>query len=456
MDYLSIASLIIFVITLFLIIVRPKILGRPINLGLAAGAGALVSLVLGTVSLQDALDSLIVIWDAALAFIGIVLLSITLDVIGFFRWAALKVTLMAHGHGFRLYFYVALLTAAVSVLFANDSAILILTPIVIEIIRHLKIDKAGSLAYLFGAGLIADTAAMPLITSNPVNIVSADYFHYSFLDHLLMMGPVSIATIGVSLAFVFLFFRKQIPRVYSTELAEDLVKGGPIIRPLYLVASFVTLIIIDIGYIVTSLNRIPVSVVIFSGAVILLLFYFLTYKRTMNPLEQKKSVFDILKRVNWDILAFMIGIFLVVQGLKHIGIIDFFSSLFVSSSALPSILSILIPCLIVTLGASAMNNWPMTMVGLFSVNQAFATVSGSPAHTGLIFSNIIGNNLGPHFFPVGSLAILMWLSVLKRNGINIRLRDYLKVGSLLSLIEVGVAALILWLELTVFHIFLSL
>jgi arsenical pump membrane protein len=452
MGYLLIASLVIFVVTLFLIIVRP----RKMNLGLAAGAGALASLIFGTVSLQEALNSLEIIWDAALAFIGIVLLSVTLDVIGFFRWAALKVVLMARGRGIRLYFYVALLTAAVSILFANDSAILILTPIVVEIIRELKIDKAGSLAYLFGAGLIADTAAMPLITSNPINIVSADYFHYSFLDHFFMMGLVSLATVGVSLAIVFLFFRKQIPRSYTIEPIEDLIKSGPVIRPLWLKASFVTLIAIDIGYIITSLNHIYVSFVICLGALSLLLFYFLTYKKTIKKPEERKGIFFILKRVNWDILAFMIGIFLVVQGLKHVGIINFFASLFVDSSALPSILSILVPSLIVTFGASAMNNWPMTMLGLLSVNQAFPSILGAQSRTGLVFSNIIGNNLGPHFFPVGSLAILMWMGVLKNKGITIRIRDYLKIGALLSLIEVGVASLVLWIELNWLQMFLPL
>lgn len=451
MDYSPIISLIIFVITLFLIIVRP----RKINLGLVAGGGAIASLLLGTVTLQDAFESLTIIWDAALAFVGIVMFSVVLDVIGFFRWAALKVNLFARGHGVRLYFYVTLLTAAVSILFANDSAILILTPIVIEIIRQLKIDKAGSLAYYFGAGLIADTAAMPLITSNPVNIVSADAFHYSFLDHLLIMGPVSVVTVGISLLIVFLFFRKKIPKSYSTAFIEDLIKRGPIIPPLWLKASLITLILIDIGYVITSLYHIYVSFVICIGALALLLFYLITYKK-MKPPEERKGVGYILKRVNWDILFFMIGIYLVVRGLKNVGIIDFFSSLFVNSTYLPSFLSILAPSFLVTFGASAMNNWPMTMLGIDSLKDAFSFLLSSQTRTGLVFSNIIGNNLGPHFFPVGSLAMLMWLSILKNKGIIIRLRDYFKIGSILSIIEVTIGAIILWIGVDLFQIFLPL
>jgi arsenical pump membrane protein len=66
---------------------------------------------------------------------------------------------LAKGSGLRLYFYVSLLTAGVSILFAKDSAVLILTPIVLEIVIQLRIDAKGRLAYLFSAGLIADTAA---------------------------------------------------------------------------------------------------------------------------------------------------------------------------------------------------------------------------------------------------------------------------------------------------------
>ena len=155
---------------------------RGLRLGYAAGIGAIASLLLGTVSLGQAAQSFLNIWDAALAFLGIIALSVTLEAMGFFRWAALHVVRFADGSGLKLYFYVALLTAVVSILFANDSAVLILTPIVLEIVTCLRLDKKGKLAFLFTAGLIADTAAMPLITSNPINILSADYFKYSFVD----------------------------------------------------------------------------------------------------------------------------------------------------------------------------------------------------------------------------------------------------------------------------------
>jgi arsenical pump membrane protein len=165
----------------------------------------------------------------------------------------------------------------------------------------------------------------------------------------------------------------------------------------------------------------------------------------------------VLRKVNWDILFFMIAIFLVVQGLRHAGAIDFFAALFLASLNLPGVLSVLVPSLIVTVGASAMNNWPMTMLGLLSVEQAISTAGlGAQASTSLIFANIIGNNLGPHFFPLGSLAILMWLGTMRRKGLEISLREYLKVGSVLSLLEVVTASTILWLEQTFLQITLTI
>jgi arsenical pump membrane protein len=106
--------------------------------------------------------------------------------------------------------------------------------------------------------------------------------------------------------------------------------------------------------------------------------------------------------------------------------------------------------MVVTVGASFMNNWPMTILGLMSIHNiaAVSTLSG-PAFTGLVFSNVIGNNLGPHFFPLGSLAILMWLEVMKRKGVNISLWSYLKVGAVLSIVEVVIASLVLWFEIAV-------
>jgi arsenical pump membrane protein len=440
LEYITVAAIAVFAVTLFLMIKRP----RGIRLGYAAGIGAVASLLLGTVSLGQAAQSFLDIWDAALAFLGIIAFSVTLDAIGFFRWAALRVVKLARGNGLRLYFYIALLTAAVSILFANDSAVLILTPIVLEIVTCLGIDKRGKLAYLFTAGLIADTAAMPLIISNPINILSADYFKYSFVDHLIFMGPVAVATLLSSLLLIWLFFRKQIPGTYDVQAADSLTRGKPAISPSLLKITLVTLVAIDIGYVLTSLSRFPVSLVICSGALFLVAVYWFSLRQNGSMNGEKRGLVGLARDINWDIVLFMLSIFIVVQGLEAAGVTNLLASALVATSKFPSVLGVFGPSMVITVGASFMNNWPMTILGLLSINQAAVT---GPVLTNLIFSNIIGNNLGPHFFPLGSLAIVMWLEIMRRKGVSISLKEYLKVGATLSIVQVAIASAVLWVEL---------
>jgi arsenical pump membrane protein len=445
LEIVAVAAIVVFAVTLFLMIKRPW----GIKLGYAAGIGAVASLLLGTVSLGQAAESFLDIWDAALAFIGIIAFSVILDAMGFFKWAALRVVRLAKGSGLRLYFYVSLLTAVVSILFANDSAVLILTPIVLEIISQLKIDNKGKLAYLFAAGLIADTAAMPLITSNPINILSADFFGYTFIDHLIFMGPIAVATITSSILLVYVFFRKKIPKTFDTT-ALDILAWSTTIKPRLLKVSLVTLVAIDVGYVAASLARIPVALVICSGAIFLLIMYMTSLNGEIIRGE-RKGLKGLARDINWDIVLFMLSIFLVVQGLANAGIIQLLSSALVSASTLPSAFGVIAPSMVITVGASFMNNWPMTILGLMSIEHIASTVTLSgQAFSTLVFTNIIGNNLGPHFFPLGSLAILMWLETMKRKGVNISLWSYLKVGAVLSIVEVVVASVVLWIEIAVF------
>ncbi|MEM1660391.1 MAG: ArsB/NhaD family transporter [Candidatus Bathyarchaeia archaeon] len=298
---------------------------------------------------------------------------------------------------------------------------------------------------------------MPLITSNPINIVSADFFKYSFIEHAIFMGPVAIATIISSLLLVYAFFRKSVPKSYSMELVEASNVEGRLITPSLLRISIVTLITIDVGYVLASLNRLPVSIVICSGALFLLGIYIITLNKPSMLKEECKGVKSLAKEINWDILLFMMGIFLVVHGLRHTGAVEFFAYLFTKTLSLPLFLSVLAPSMAVTIGASVMNNWPMTILGLLSIKHAANSVSlNSQSLTIMVFSNIIGNNLGPHFFPLGSLAILMWLETMRRKGVKIRLRDYLKVGSVVSIIEVTVASLVLWFEIAFLNLNLNI
>jgi len=173
--------------------------------------------------------------------------------------------------------------------------------------------------------------------------------------------------------------------------------------------------------------------------------YWFTLRRNGSVNGERKGLVGLTKDINWDIILFMLSIFIVVQGLEAAGVTNLLASALVATSKLPSALGVFGPSMVVTVGASFMNNWPMTILGMLSIHQAAVT---GPVLTNLVFSNIIGNNLGPHFFPLGSLAILMWLEIMRRRGVDISIKEYLKVGSILSVAQVAIAAAVLWAELS--------
>lgn len=422
----------IFLFTLVLVIWQP----RGLSIGWSATLGAVLALVSGVVHINDIPVVWNIVWNATATFIAVIIISLLLDESGFFEWAALHIARWGNGRGRLLFTYIVLLGAAVAALFANDGAALILTPIVIAMLLALGFSKQATLAFVMAAGFIADTASLPLIVSNLVNIVSADFFTLGFSEYASVMVPVNIAAIAATLVMLHLFFRKEIPPTY------ELAKLRQPALAIHDVATFrtgwVVLLLLLIGFFVLEPLGIPVSAIAASGALIL----FAVAKR-----GQAINTGKVLRGAPWQIVVFSLGMYLVVYGLRNAGLTDSLSGVLSMLGQHGLWATALGTGFITAFMSSVMNNMPTVLIGALSIEGS--TASGVIKEA-MIYANMIGCDLGPKITPIGSLATLLWLHVLAQKNMSIAWGYYFRTGIIMTVpvLFVTLAALALRLSFT--------
>lgn len=405
----------IFAATLILVIWQP----RGIGIGWSASLGALVALLLGVIRLEDIPVVWGIVWNATGAFVAIIVISLLLDKAGFFEWAALHVARWGGGNGRRLFVLLILLGAAVAALFANDGAALILTPIVIAMLAALRFPPQATLAFIMAAGFIADTASLPLVVSNLVNIVSSDYFGIGFARYAAVMVPVNLVSVAATLGALLVFFRRDIPRNY--DLAQLRAPNDVIHDRATFVAGWWVLAMLLIGFFWLDDVGVPISAVAAVGALLLL---------TVAARGHRISTREVLRGAPWQVVTFSLGMYLVVYGLRNAGLtgyltmlLDGFADHGVWGAALGT-------GLLTALLSSIMNNMPTVLIGALSIDTTSATGAVREA---MVYANVIGCDLGPKITPIGSLATLLWLHVLANKGVRISWAYYFRVGFFLTL-----------------------
>ena len=405
------------------------------SIGWSALAGAALALIARVVTFQNVLTVTGIVWDATLAFVAIIVFSMVLDQVGFFEWAALKMAHAANGDGRKVFFYVITLGALVSAFFANDGAALILTPIVLEKIKLLQFDQRKMLPFIMASGFIADSTSLPLVVSNLVNIVSADYFHIGFISYLLHMVVPDMFSFFASIGILYFVFHKDIPKSYRP---EDLPAPQSAIANISMFRiSWVLLVMLMIGYIATELWHIPVSFVVIAIAILFLVAGERT--KVTHP-------FQVVKEAPWAIVFFSIGMYVVVYGLRNAGLTDWLGLLLKHSMAAGLFSTTLFTGFVAAILSSVMNNLPSVMIGALAIHATHA--SGIIQHA-MVYANVIGCDLGPKITPIGSLATLLWLHVLGKKGIQIRWGYYFKVGIITTIpvLFVTLTGLLLWIQL---------
>lgn len=408
-------AFLIFLATLILVIWQPRGLG----IGWSASAGAAVALLAGVIQFSDIPVVWNIVWNATGAFVAVIIISLLLDRAGFFEWAALHVARWGRGSGKLLFVLLVLLGAAVAALFANDGAALILTPIVIAMLVALRFSAKATLAFVMAAGFIADTASLPLVVSNLVNIVSADYFDISFARYAAVMIPVNFVSVAATLAALVLFFGKDIPANY--DMAQLKSPAEAIHDRATFTAGWWVLAMLLAGFFWLDDLGIPISAVAAAGAAILL---------GVAAHGHKISTREVLRSAPWQVVVFSLGMYLVVYGLRNAGLTDYLTAVLNRCAEYGVWGAALGTGVITAVLSSIMNNMPTVLIGALAID---ATSTQGVVREAMIYANVIGSDLGPKITPIGSLATLLWLHVLASKKINISWGYYFRVGIVLTL-----------------------
>jgi arsenical pump membrane protein len=431
-------ALAIFIVTLVFVIWQPKGFG----IGWSALVGAAVALATGVIAPGDVPVVWHIVWDATFTFVALIIISLLLDEAGFFHWAALHIARWGGGRGRLLFPLVILLGAAIAAVFANDGAALLLTPIVLAILLRLDFKPAAALAFIVACGFVADSTSLPLVISNLVNIVSANFFGIGFSRYAAVMLPVNLVSLLATLVVLWLFYRRDLPATYPV---EDLEAPRSAIRDeTVFKAAFPLLAVLLVAYFLTAPFGVPVSVVTGAGAILLLALaarWFSGGNGVVIPIRK------VLTGAPWQIVLFSLGMYLVVYGLKNAGLTDYLAQGLAWLAGHGTWAAAIGTGFAAALLSSVMNNMPSVLVGALAIQQA---PDLSPLMRELmVYANVIGCDLGPKFTPIGSLATLLWLHVLAAKGQRITWGQYMKVGLTITppVLLVTLAALALWLPL---------
>ncbi len=402
----------LFFVTLVFVIWQPK----GLQIGTTAVIGAIAALLLGVVDFDDVITVTDIVWDATLAFIGIIILSMVLDEIGFFEWAAIKMAKLSGGIGNKMFVYILLLGALVAAFFANDGAALILTPILLAKMKYLKMKPLPIFAFLMAGGFIGDSASNPLVISNLTNIVTAGYFDIGFVEYAKHMFLPNLLSLIASIAVLWVYFRKDIPLKVDVELlpeASSVIKNQIMFK-----LSWFFLVVLMLGYFIGEQLHLPVSFFALGGALIFLAIA--SYFKAVRPIET-------IKAAPWQVVWFSIGLYIVVYGLKNAGLTDIVASWIEALNHQGQAVAIIGTGFLSAVISSVMNNMPTIMIMDIAIDKV-----GYVGNEALVYANILGSNLGPKMTPIGSLATLLWLHVLAQNGVKIGWGEYMKVGLVIT------------------------
>ena len=442
--------------------------------------GAACAYIFGAVNL----DNILLVWEitkpSTLALIGLILLSLSFEKLGFFTHLASLITPRTHPIStWKFFVFLVVLGSVVSVVFANDGAILVLTPLVLALFgknliahnlastqtptphnaqlhtpkqnltqppldspTHLhsplspmpKFSLSPLIVFLLLVSFVSDFASNALVISNLTNIITAQMFSMDFTYFALMMVLPQAFGLLAFVGITWLCFRKFLPHTlhFSPQSTTTHNPKPPSKTTLALCYTLIIFLLMSIA--IGQKFDVPLYVFLFFTSAIAL-----CYGATFSLI----NISTLLKETPISVIIFSFGLFVVVFGVKNAGFIESMRAIFGSIESAPLFVQIFSIGLFSSLGSSIANNLPMVLLGNLTL-QSFEL--DSLHQTTLALAHLLGCNIGSKLTPIGSLATLLFLLKLKISGVQISLLAYLSFACIITLCVLCAALFGLWVS----------
>lgn len=437
----------VFLATIFFIMWNPW----RINETIPTAIGAVLFLIAGVVPLADILDIFNMVRSASLTILSTIVMTLVLESIGFFRWVALNLVNKARGSGIKLYLYVIFLCFLMTLFFNNDGSILITTPILIKTVNLLNLKPHQKIPYLLSGAIIATATSAPIAISNIANLIALKIVGLDLNTYVAMMFVPSMLGILVIAGLLFLYFKKDIPtklqqlpinidnymnaRSYSHPLANK-TPSQNVDWWMFKVCFAITVLIRGSYFILTPFG-ISIEWIAITGAILLI---------AIRWYRNRIGVLDIIQKTPWHILIFSFSMYILVFGLQNIGLTSSLVTTLGDTLRSSRFHAIFIMGGLLTLMSNAFNNLPAVMIGTLTLSQ----IGLDPPTLKIAYlANVLGSDIGSLLTPVGTLATLLWMFILKENHIHMTWKKYIKITIIIipAGLIVSLFSLYLWTKL---------
>lgn len=401
--------------TLGAIVTRPRGIGE----AWPAAMGGSAMLLLGAVTLAEAGEVLHQTADILLFLLGMMVLTWLAEQAGVFEWLAESMARLARGSGPLLYGLVFLLAAVVTALLSLDVTVLILTPIIYALSQRRRLD---AIPFVFACTFVANTGSLVLPISNLTNLLVYSRFQIDFLTFAATMWFPNLVAVLTNLLVFFWIFKGQIPRRFTRRSSYVTPTGW------WFHAAAATLTVTLMALLCSGLARLPLAWAALGGGAVLLL---------IGVAGGQVQLQDVNHAVSWPLFAFVIGMFLVVRGFEATWLEALRFTL--PREPLPALLLAVGGA---TLGSNLVNNVPMTLLAL-----PFIARTQDHLRDIMAYGALVGANIGPTLTTYGSLATMLWLTLIRKRGISISTTMYMRVALFTTPIVLLTTTLALWLVL---------